>query len=125
MMMQCTESIQRSSAATASSLACIMSVSSWWRQYRRWWLHRRSPTATAAAATAAAVGATSVLEVMHATQLPPGVNGQLDTVGTLVVHTATAHRLAEVLQHRPRRARQVAQVALLPVHSVVRNINRR
>ena len=124
MMMQCTESIQRSSAATASSLACIMSVSSWWRQYRRWWLHRRSPTATATATTAA-VGATTVLEVVHATQLPPGVNGQLDAIGTLVVHAATAHRLAEVLQHRPRRARQVAQVALLTVHSVVRNVNRR
>ena len=123
-MMKRAVSIQRStSAATASSLACIMSVSSWWRQYRRWWLHRRSPTATAAAA--AAVVATTVLEVMHAPQLPPGIDGQLDTVGTLVVHAAAAHWLAEVLQHRPRRARQVAQVALLPVHSVVRNINRR
>ena len=96
MMVQRVESIQRStstSSATASSLACIMSVSSWWRQHWRWWLHRRSPTATAAAA----VGATTVLEVMHASQLSPGVNGQLDAIGTLVVHAATAHRLAKVL----------------------------
>lgn len=48
-----------------------------------------------------------------ALHLPRRLDDELDAVGALVVHAAAAHRLAEVLQHGPRRARQVAQVAVL------------
>lgn len=59
-------------------------------------------------------GAAALLEAVRALQLARRVQHDLDAVRALVVDAAAAHRLRELVQHRPRHAGQVAQVAVLP-----------
>lgn len=59
--------------------------------------------------------AAALLEAVRALHLARRVEHDLDAVGALVVDAAAAHGLREVVQHRPRHARQVAQVAVLPL----------
>lgn len=62
--------------------------------------------------TTTATGST-LLEAVRPLHLTRRLQDQLDAVGTLVVDTAAADHLGEVVQHGPRHARQVAQVAVL------------
>lgn len=57
----------------------------------------------------------TLLEAVSALHLPSGVEHELDPIGAFIVDAPAAHRFREVVQHRPRRARQVAQIAVLPL----------
>lgn len=57
----------------------------------------------------------ALLEAVRALHLARSVQHQLDAVRPLVVDAAPAHGLREVVQHGPRHARQVAQIAVLPL----------
>lgn len=59
--------------------------------------------------------ASAFLEAMSPFQLPGTVEHYLDAIRALVVDASSAHCLRELVQHRPRHARQVAQVAVLPL----------
>lgn len=42
------------------------------------------------------------------------VQDELDAIGTLVIDTATANLLGEIVNHGPWHSRQIAEVAMLP-----------
>ena len=53
-----------------------------------------------------------------------GFDDQFDAIGTFVIDASAAHRLAEILQHGPRRPWQIAKVTMLPLvatHSATAN----
>lgn len=70
-------------------------------------LHRRPVRCLGVRRTA------TFLEAVCALELPRGVQDHFDPVCALIVDAAAADRLRELVQHSPRHAGQVAQVAML------------
>ena len=64
---------------------------------------------------AKAGGRALVLKAVRSFHVSGCLEYQVDPVRTLIVHTAPTHWLGEVVKHGPRCARQVTQVAVLPL----------
>lgn len=64
------------------------------------------------------------VEPVHALQLSGSVDDEFDAVGSFVVDAAPADWFREVVEHRPRRPREVAQVAVLAVMDAQRRRGR-